>query len=639
MASPICLVNMTSTVNGVNVTAASTVTIKLNSSAGVGPWSIQCVNTDETNTAAAINATMVIDLSTFTATFTAPAAGSALIFESKINNGKDINGNDVPSYTTTFGVFVLTVTSLRVGAFAEGTEGDATYGWTSKLNSLIRNFTGSATAAGDGLTYSAGVFNVGQNADNTIKVNPNDIQINPTFYSQAAVASTLVQRSAANAITVGQVNCTSVNNSGSTTIGTTLSVTGSSTLTGQVLLGNASVSFISNVVSPTFSQANNTTASATGQNLAISAQTCTGPTSTGGSLNLIAGTGTSTNGYVNIYAGSAVLVASFGSTGISMNKANITFGSIQASNPTISQLTASSNVATNSMNITAQAPFASATGANRTPGSINLNLAAPTGGGTTRGAVVVKDNSNTVMSFAADNSGNGVITVQGAATFQGVTSSTFLSGGDTAFTVNNAFSVDADSIRLTNQGSGPLVLEDSAGTGIELNSTGGGYLYLNGPGDFRLKGESIQIDPNFNADFSLIPNAKTGAVTGTHFKIFGGNTSGGSDTGGNVVITPGTGSNFNGQIGLFSSPSHTPAAGGGANVLYIGDCSAAPSTNPTSGHTVYSESGNHKIRCGANTVTLGNKPSVTGSRGGNNALASLLTVLATAGIITDSTSA
>lgn len=46
---------------------------------------------------------------------------------------------------------------------------------------------------------------------------------------------------------------------------------------------------------------------------------------------------------------------------------------------------------------------------------------------------------------------------------------------------------------------------------------------------------------------------------------------------------------------------------------------------------------NLTISNGTTTVTLGNAPSVTGAKGGNAALTSLLSVLATAGIITDNT--
>ena len=65
--------------------------------------------------------------------------GAALIFESMVNGGLDVNGRQDSSLTTRFGVFVLTSTgSLRIGAFDETTEGDASFGWTSKFNAAVR---------------------------------------------------------------------------------------------------------------------------------------------------------------------------------------------------------------------------------------------------------------------------------------------------------------------------------------------------------------------------------------------------------------------------------------------------------------------------------------------------------------------
>jgi hypothetical protein len=66
----------------------------------------------------------------------------------------------------------------------------------------------------------------------------------------------------------------------------------------------------------------------------------------------------------------------------------------------------------------------------------------------------------------------------------------------------------------------------------------------------------------------------------------------------------------------------------------------APGT-PDMGPVVYGSSGDLKVKTtGGNVVTLPNtKPTVSGSRGGNAALADLLTELAALGLITDSTSA
>jgi hypothetical protein len=68
-----------------------------------------------------------------------------------------------------------------------------------------------------------------------------------------------------------------------------------------VFLATAStVQWATGTTAPVFNQADNTTNSATAQNLTVQAQRATGTTSVGGDLILIAGTGTSTNGSVRI---------------------------------------------------------------------------------------------------------------------------------------------------------------------------------------------------------------------------------------------------------------------------------------------------------------------------------------------------
>ena len=177
MASPTCTVNAASTLNGVDLTPASTATIALADTAGVKQWSIAAVYTDELNTIAAINATLVIDSITKTATFTVPAAGSAVIFQSQVNNGLDVNGRRDATLTTTFGVYALTVSGYRVGAFNETTEGSVTFGWIAKFNAIVRIPPLAAPGAGDGLVLSGGNYNVVANADGSIVANADDIQV------------------------------------------------------------------------------------------------------------------------------------------------------------------------------------------------------------------------------------------------------------------------------------------------------------------------------------------------------------------------------------------------------------------------------------------------------------------------------
>lgn len=92
---------------------------------------------------------------------------------------------------------------------------------------------------------------------------------------------------------------TQASNSGDTiSISRNLTIVSPSTFT----LG-VNATFLTGVSSPTISQADNTTASATGQALTIQAQNATGTTSVGGNLILTSGTGTSINGFVQLQSG------------------------------------------------------------------------------------------------------------------------------------------------------------------------------------------------------------------------------------------------------------------------------------------------------------------------------------------------
>jgi hypothetical protein len=140
MPSPLVLINGNSQVNGYNASASGTVTINLASTAGVFAWELLCIGTDELNTVENINNLLIINSASSYATLRMPSGlGQALIFQSTINNGTDVNGVVQSSYVTTFGVYVLTSGGLRVGAQNETIEGDIIFGWLSKLNPLIRS--------------------------------------------------------------------------------------------------------------------------------------------------------------------------------------------------------------------------------------------------------------------------------------------------------------------------------------------------------------------------------------------------------------------------------------------------------------------------------------------------------------------
>lgn len=156
-ASPLVLINGLPQINGVNVAAHSTVVISLASSVGVYNWSLQCIGTDDTNTAAYVNSTLVVNYATNTATFTSPYTnGSTCIFQSVVNGGADINGVEQPHYATTFGVYVLSSSGQRLAAQDETTEGSANYGWVAKYNSIVRNIQLTGPQGPTGLIGNTG---------------------------------------------------------------------------------------------------------------------------------------------------------------------------------------------------------------------------------------------------------------------------------------------------------------------------------------------------------------------------------------------------------------------------------------------------------------------------------------------------
>ena len=146
--SPVCLVNGSAAPQ--SVTASSTVTIALAVTTGANFWSIQAIGTDETNTVAAINATLVVNSVAKTATFTAPASlGSAVILQSIVGIkglGLDANGTAQAAYSTTFKVNVLTSGGNAVLALNETFEQNATYGWIVEPNAIIRAGSGAASS-------------------------------------------------------------------------------------------------------------------------------------------------------------------------------------------------------------------------------------------------------------------------------------------------------------------------------------------------------------------------------------------------------------------------------------------------------------------------------------------------------------
>lgn len=175
MVSPLCEVKdgagaYVSTTDGVDVTPGNTITIHLIDTSA-DTWSISCVYTDDLSDAATVTSGLTINTVAKTATFTAPSAGRAYIFRSVVNNGV-ANGRNVSSYSTTFGVYTLTSGGFRVLASNETTEGDATFGWISNYNALVRGGGSLAGGSDNQVQYNNG-GTLGGNAGLTINESSN----------------------------------------------------------------------------------------------------------------------------------------------------------------------------------------------------------------------------------------------------------------------------------------------------------------------------------------------------------------------------------------------------------------------------------------------------------------------------------
>jgi hypothetical protein len=136
---------------GVNVTPGNVVVIRLLSQADLGSWAISCATSDELSSVAAINAGLVVDSTLYTATFTVPAGvGRCLRFQSRVNGGRNANGDIDPTYTTTFCLYSLTSGGTRVHALDETTEGNSLAGWGADVNAVLRSGGASPTGAAGG---------------------------------------------------------------------------------------------------------------------------------------------------------------------------------------------------------------------------------------------------------------------------------------------------------------------------------------------------------------------------------------------------------------------------------------------------------------------------------------------------------
>jgi hypothetical protein len=147
--NPLCLVQdgagpFLPTTNGVDVTPSNTISIKLLDASVVVDWYLQVIGTDELSTTPVLTGvnglTHQVTSPTTIVTFTFPAGvGHAVGFKSTVTG---VGG----PLEVTFGTYSLTTFATRVGFVTETREGDTSFGWSTKLNPLIRAGSGGGGA-------------------------------------------------------------------------------------------------------------------------------------------------------------------------------------------------------------------------------------------------------------------------------------------------------------------------------------------------------------------------------------------------------------------------------------------------------------------------------------------------------------
>ncbi|SRR5258708_2600443 len=146
---------------------------------------------------------------------------------------------------------------------------------------------------------------------------------------------------------------------------------------------------------------------------------------------------------------------------------------------------------------------------------------------------------------------------------------------------------------------------------------------------------AIEINQGDTATIGLAMTATSGGLDMVNLKDSAGNQRFQVNTSGNAIFRATTFSTSALQLGSTS----VDLGGSAGSVISMKDATTAPTTNPTGGFICYSNAGKPSFRDAAGNVVSFTKPTVTGSRGGNVALASLLTGLASIGLIIDSSTA
>jgi hypothetical protein len=157
MASPICKIldpisfARTTLTDGYDTTTNTLITVILSDQTGVNSWNLICVGTDDQLDPDTVTASLAIDSVNKKATFTTTnnARGGAYLFQSVINGGLDINGRESSNYTTTFAIFAIGQSGVRLLSNNQTNEGSAQFGWIKDLNSIYYIWSNGISYATD----------------------------------------------------------------------------------------------------------------------------------------------------------------------------------------------------------------------------------------------------------------------------------------------------------------------------------------------------------------------------------------------------------------------------------------------------------------------------------------------------------
>ena len=310
--------------------------------------------------------------------------------------------------------------------------------------------------------------------------------------------------------------------------------------------GSTSMQFGANVTAALINQGNDTTASATGAAMTIEAQSATGPTSTGGALNLSSGSGTTGPGAVQLQIGGVAQLIVNPTTGVvevvtalGLGTGTIaSSGGIRAANAT-TIIAFRNNANTADISALASTAGGSVVVGDGTNGT-NVNLNVPSAG-------LVQMQSAGVNAIAITLRAAGTTVIQ-------------FGSGVTNATINQA---SLASVAAAGAAGAPMTVEAQAGqaaTGAGNNGGAGGQLLLSsGPG-----GTSGSATAGINGPVRLQLGATNLTMIEAANLVAGGQ---------NVVALC--------QAGTGISATQLPA-NSGDRIIWIGNANTVPAANPAS---------------------------------------------------------